>query len=623
MESFQVQEWPTHYPGEVKRNKIVDVLSNTMPIAIGSLYFGLAGTVIHYNGSSSSTAQRVVYEIEHYASSDWYEIVWILIVCQATTAFPYIFAFVVGGAVRSIALWRLQCGSRIGVLDLLFGSSSLTGTLTTQINLRSFRPLIVPLVLVWTFSMIGGQAMDRLVTFAPIPMYGTSTIQYMDTNSSLPAIYYDGSSSYINAPADALFQSSLAAPISAKVAPQDNWGHLKVPFLEYLPSYLPSSPQTWIPVNPSNKSIMYSSLLGIPMADLSTLDNATFVFTTSYWLLQCPVIGSTTTPKVIDKSWTNSTAKWGSMSSDKVNRCNKNALNISPRKINYFSWDNNGTGTFANCSMSTSYVDVMVSCNGLECSAINMRRSSGMISLSALTTLDNCAFEVDGDDIWNYFGSRFVGTTGNQGSSGNPSPLQTYFIDPAEPFNSTELTYEQPLYTIGNDSFAKTLAQLMNSYYTACIGSDAIFLDQPRSFASISGTSQVRNPNLTFSDTSAVVSIEQECFVYDKKWMIALIISTAVMVTAGLVKLIVDMSIITPELLMNVTTLTRNSPHLNLPPGLNSLGDVERSRLLEDVKVRFRDGLFRDNTILIVDNSVGERLDTTNPRKQRFYNLLI
>jgi hypothetical protein len=68
MESFQAQECPTQCSGEERRSRIVGILSNAMPIAIGSLYFGLAGTVIHYSGRSSSPAQRVVYELEHYAS---------------------------------------------------------------------------------------------------------------------------------------------------------------------------------------------------------------------------------------------------------------------------------------------------------------------------------------------------------------------------------------------------------------------------------------------------------------------------------------------------------------------------------------------------------------------------
>jgi hypothetical protein len=70
--------------------------------------------------------------------------------------FPILFASVLGRAVHAILIWRLENGERIGILDTLAGSTSLTSTFTSQLQLRRITLLGVTLIAVWALSPVGG-----------------------------------------------------------------------------------------------------------------------------------------------------------------------------------------------------------------------------------------------------------------------------------------------------------------------------------------------------------------------------------------------------------------------------------------------------------------------------------
>jgi hypothetical protein len=386
----------------------------------------------------------------------------------------------------------------------------------------------------------------------------------MNTNSSWPDAFITGDTGSLFTAADALFQSSLAAPMTSKTSPQDVWGNLKVPTLEYLPLYSSTSPQNWIPINSSNTSVIYSSLLGIPMAGLSSSRNTTFNLTTAYSMLDCPVLGPSNSG-LIQLPGINMTNTWGAMSSKTdVKRCNM--TNPTPREIYYYSWDESG-GTAANCSITTSYVDIAASCNGLDCSVTHIRRTVEPTLPSAITPIDGCDWSnvTDSEDVWPWYGNQFVFAIGQNGHPADPSPMQVYFEFPGDPFNtSLDFGTSQQLYTIGNQSFSKTLAQLLNTFWIASIGSDAIFLGHPDNFAVITDNQDGTNPNLT--------------------------------------------------------TLTRNNPYFGLPPGGTTLGDAERSRLVGDISARFGDALPQEREgMLAIGNCIEEGGEVATFQRGRKY----
>lgn len=67
---------------------------------------------------------------------------------QGPTVFPILFALTLRRVTHTILRWRLEYGERIGVLDTLAASTSLTNTLVSQLQLRTINLCGVILVLV-------------------------------------------------------------------------------------------------------------------------------------------------------------------------------------------------------------------------------------------------------------------------------------------------------------------------------------------------------------------------------------------------------------------------------------------------------------------------------------------
>ena len=144
------------------------------------------------------------------------------------------FAAIVGRALKSICLWRLQEGECIGLLDAMLGSTTITNAITTQISLRSLHFVGILLVLLWALSPVGGQASLRVLSFEPRPITNSATLQYMDTNNSYE-MYMAADTGSLLSPVEALFLSAMAAPPTMKASSSDPWGNLKIPMLETIP----------------------------------------------------------------------------------------------------------------------------------------------------------------------------------------------------------------------------------------------------------------------------------------------------------------------------------------------------------------------------------------------------
>ena len=104
---------------------------------------------------------------------------------RGPNVFPILFAAVVGRALKGILCWRLERGERLGILDLLVGSTTLVNTITTQITLRIFS-LIGPLLfVVWALSPVGGQASLRVMTKGNNTLSTRASFDYMLQTSRL------------------------------------------------------------------------------------------------------------------------------------------------------------------------------------------------------------------------------------------------------------------------------------------------------------------------------------------------------------------------------------------------------------------------------------------------------
>lgn len=558
---------------------------------------------------------------------------------KGPTVFPVLYALVVGGAIRSLAMWRLQTGERIYLLDLLLGSTTFGSTVATQLERQITQVDIVSLLLLvlWSLSPLGGQASLRVASYQDFPIIETLKLNYLDfSNASFPYGMCTGDTGPQLDIINSAFMASLASSLSVKESPLDPWGNIKIPVIESLPGYHSENEEEWVVFPGYSEATPYSSLIGIPVANISRTGITEFSLETAYWNLQCPEYGysnlstadswleevkaavegcSDSCPVynevISDGSLVDGVImRWGAILSktregDVVRRCQEEATEDTPtRQIFLESWNDRGTNRAkirATCNLATTYVEVTVKCQGWDCEVSRIRKSQNhrRHKSPSYTVLDACS-----SDSWEgsaaAFLVNFVDATDHYlKSSSAMGVLQGYIFSPDRPFS--ELVSPNSyldLSVIGNKSFAMRFSQLLNSYFSAYYNYNLTFERHPQGLAYDGSYYFSKDPTTEAIGTNTRLETR---FVFSRGWMVVLVLATSVMLTSGVIKFVFDLKIWIPDLLMNVSTLLRGSmPHCpNLPFGGTTLDDSDRSRLLKDRMVRF-------GNIRAEDGSAGE-----------------
>ncbi|KAH8890343.1 hypothetical protein GQ53DRAFT_824492 [Thozetella sp. PMI_491] len=521
------------------------------------------------------------------------------------TVVPLLFAFIVGRAIRTWAHWRLQQGEQIGRLDLFYGSTTVTGTLSTMLELRRFGTLEILLAITWAFSPLGGQAILRVLSFEQGGVPSPITLPVLNMSTTFPTSLTGGDNGGYSIPVETLILTSLGAPADVRGADQDTWGNLKVPLVESLAEYKGMENKDWIQLN--DRAVNYSSLIGIPLGNIDATRNSTFNLETSYMRMTCPEVRSSgaVTTLLNQMGSTNGTAgcaptgcraslQWGSIAAlDRQQGRNAGARCADPsgmdaRVFQYFSFDSDpsqSNGTFANCTMTTSYVELAVQCAGVSCKTVSIRPSTLQTNPSAnYTMFDYCPGEGNFPFVFPYF-IRLLGSFawGTQ-SSGQPSALQMGMLEPDQALNATARVYMPALYTLGPEAFSMRLTQVLNNYWLASVATEALFLGHPANYENLSN---VTGSAILFKDVEGTGVTPVTVVHCNRGWLAPLVLSTAAMFVAAVCSLLLDGRISVPRIMMNMSTMTRGNPNFGLPDGAGALSDEERARLLRNMRVRF------------------------------------
>jgi hypothetical protein len=225
---------------------------------------------------------------------------------QAASAFPIVFAAVIGRLVSKIAAWKLERGAKLGILEQLMGSRTVFSTLHTQVILRSTNRLGLCLALLWALSPMGGQSALRIVDTTHKDFKAFPEVEYFDTNNTgsgwAAATVNVNETDLSFGQWDTLYTASLLASAESKFSNLDLWGNVKVPFMS---SYRDVMNDTWTDVPPryspqdngvdfNNGSVMaFSSLIGLPITGLQE-GNSSFLLESNYLELDCshPQVGA-------------------------------------------------------------------------------------------------------------------------------------------------------------------------------------------------------------------------------------------------------------------------------------------------------------------------------------------
>ncbi|KAK1506649.1 hypothetical protein CTAM01_02981, partial [Colletotrichum tamarilloi] len=552
------------------------------------------------------------------------------------TAVPLMFAFVIGRAVRSYGHWRLQRGERIGTLDSLFGSTTLTGTITTIIDLKRIGGLGGLLVVIWSLSPLGGQAALRVLTPRVEEISFLTTLPYLNnTVVGFPSRYMAAGMAGQQIPINALVLGSLGATDEVKNSSTDTWGNIKIPMIEHFSHYPQVKSNEWVLLDQNQNEVVYSAIIGIPVANISRRHRSDFILETSYLKLDCTELRNFTgnISEAVDPkrkgcaeidgligSTCNYKFKWGGLAtvpypygmqnaSRSYERCTE--PRVAARGLHYWNYESykgRGGYTLAKCSMTTSFVDVRVSCLGWNCKAVAVRPSASAPNVwqhTNRTFFDSCPLELVG--TWSWFFKYFETIAdSNTGGVGSTSIIQSFLVDPDLGLNVSAAWSLPPIYEVGKELFSVRLGQLLNTYWWAMIGTELLFLGHPENYDDLSRWDRgIDGDNYVIAKAQATVYVNVQVLRYNKAWMTVLIVATLVLLLTTVLDFALSLKIWVPKLLMNISTLTRGNPNFDVPAGGGALPDEARAKLLANVKVRFGDAEGVDESHdLVIGNCV-------------------
>ncbi|KAF4451148.1 hypothetical protein F53441_5847 [Fusarium austroafricanum] len=236
----------------------------------------------------------------------------------SATLWPIALAAVLGSLFRALALFKAEKGTNLGTLAILLGSQTLVNTVKTAFNLRIFSFWTLLLIALWTFSLLGGQAVLRTIRIAPHTSVQDYDILYSPAaDIGLPFNYglWESASgrAYQLSKIFPMFGAALSAPnalaqasngsspnfnkvieqlggagIASADARADLWGNVRVPEITSLPGYKSDDPHKWVEV-PSDELVTYESLIGIPIRGTPSrvAGNLTFQLSAAYVALEC------------------------------------------------------------------------------------------------------------------------------------------------------------------------------------------------------------------------------------------------------------------------------------------------------------------------------------------------
>jgi hypothetical protein len=563
--------------------------------------------------------------------------------------FPIVFAAVVGRAAKQFANWRLEHGVSLGLLEQLMGSCTFFGTISTQFLLHSFNLLGVGLILLWALSPLGGQSSLHVISTAYEPVFSNSSIKYLNSRAS-PAFTDSGDLSRLELPLNALYSSSLLAPVTVTNSSMDLWGNVKIPILSRLSTDADS--EGWKKV-PATTDVGYSSLMGIPTAYIPRSHNTSFNVESSYWDIDCYDINyghlialnnsmdhymngeqvsgldSEITPLEQNSSYVGSNGTESCSSQDYFCSLSLGISNVVPgidmgtpetvaesgihalsrtKPTILFQFPYFDEGLFnvtrAFCHISQIYVESAVSCSFPEsaahpnCTVSSIRESIADHPPPYITDLSFGAV------IQNWASSLAASYGAQLASEMGYTAIQGYLMNAPLGFipDDTEGAGTNPMLNTPASTFSERLSHVLNTYWLGSIFPQAMTGDFASLPANTNASGDMSDPPLALH-TQAQLSTLKEIYTCNWAWLGVYSLASSVLLIAAILGVVLNHLIFMPDILAACSSLTRDNPFVRVPRGGSTLSGFERSRLLKEMRVRLGD--VRNADSAVAESGVG------------------
>ncbi|KAL4908310.1 hypothetical protein BDW74DRAFT_99448 [Aspergillus multicolor] len=586
--------WPTHsrkLRSKAREDKFITALSLVIACFPGA-FIALAVLVIGLDGK----------ELSRYGDT----------IIQATrlgpTVFPIVFAAIVGSLMRNWALWKAQNGAALGTLEQMNGSTSFAGTIELAIALRPRDLLILPILLLWAMSPLGGQGALRMVSEASTSVPGNVSVAYMNTSiddASHPLV----SSSLTNdalAPLSAIYTTSILSSEEAKTAQSDVWGWPKIPFFSAAAA---EDDNPWrFPSNDTQMS--YTSLVGHVLQGVPSDNHAEFPIESSYFDFDCRLMATNLSnseaytamggPSLLHHNASN---LFNDTVDDRVAYSNffidtNYNVKVSPRpqssfSIFYGSRDKSGSDsdgppsvTLFNCTMLYIRLEARVACENASCAVTRLRRSENATKSSLLTPFN------DADDpelntnttLKNLF-RRFPHAV-PMVDQYQPSPTDSYIYGESSFFDAF---YSHDWRTVSQQEMSRRFATTFNTFWLASLAPLTIPVTSLSDKVNLTATSYHPLAGPEFIMAQGTTSREIAVYEVYFPWLVVFITATTLLQLSALAGLLLRSITIAPDILGYVSSLTRDNLHVPLPVGGSTLSGEDRARLLRDVQVQLAD----------------------------------
>ncbi|KAI1828322.1 hypothetical protein F4861DRAFT_489709 [Xylaria intraflava] len=476
---------------------------------------------------------------------------------KAPTIYPLLFSSIVGGAMKSIAAWKIQTkqGATIGELEQCMGSQTIVRAFVTQVKLRALNLLAIFIVGLWVLSPVGSQASLRIIfKEADLTSYQTP-LKAVNSFTEYQFGSAEGISEAITKIAGPVIAALLAGRLLG-TRNQDLWGNVRLPVVERMEN---NQTTDWMTV-PEPDNLTYSSLVGIPVSTVPSTGNTSFTLPGSYLTFSCPTVGvspqdhyttftgsgAPSPDNGYDSHWSNSTAgNQFQMAISASSVLQKVSMN-GTRNARKFVWESrieDSSYFRAECDLTTTYVDLNTTCSRASpgsssdsvCSASSVRRSVTATADGNWTVFDE-EFDTDARAVLELITGLFP----NSQVSGGVQPVLGYIVDPYSPFSSAP----ESLPGMDRLAFEIRLAQIFNAVLYLGIN--------PTGFTGAFNASDPVQQLLTINMTGTT-AVSHEVVRCNNAWFGVLVVASFILFLCALGGAILRLLTITPDVLGSIS----------------------------------------------------------------------
>ncbi|KAF2029757.1 hypothetical protein EK21DRAFT_112628 [Setomelanomma holmii] len=522
------------------------------------------------------------------------------------TIYPLVFACIAGRTLKTIALWKVERGTSVAVVEKLLGSHTVINTIGNAISLRSYDILTVTLLILWALSTIGGQGSLRLL----YETNSTNVVNGLSVTCATPDLTIPG----IDDPSSELWASwlplfsiehivtaSLTVSDSLKNNSVDPWGRSKAPSLDQIDG-LPvtgAAESPWVSAV-HGVDTTYASHVGLGVHSGIPSQGGTLEFVVPYgylhfiWPAGSSAPEGPAHPNVIISNNTTELDPWGPLHSPRRTRTGgvllanfflsavsrdlqvENTTNSTTASLLLGLFGEAGVSIYE-CSLRVISVDALVKCNAQNC-VTDAIRSSNTNRFHACSVDNNAAFIMDLAIPFSPPLQRFSQffPTSMSGVNENNSPIYEYLKgDPPLPSRNGLYPELTNWTAVSDEKLSSRLTTMLNTFWYAWLWSDEVYTnayDETRS-----------------SSTSATSTKVTAVYKINKRWAVALFISSTILLILGAINCYYTFKLRVPDPFGYIWTLLRDGVNSNVPKTSSALSGDELARLLARETVQLTD----------------------------------